>query len=192
MNIITLLQLLVDSGAVSPKAPTESATLKKRREFIELGLKRPDQWYIMEIDAYTLLAYAIIWTVFYFFLSHYIAELSRKRWTNWIQSEDSDEILMEALEVIVNEIEDRMHDKLEQFQSSFFGSLGAASKKLDNATGASTIKALTKDNPLMGFVAEYMMKRGNLGALQGENSLGNVSEKPKESDKLGLKQSFFT
>ena len=54
-----------------------------------------------------------------FFLSHYIAELSRKRWTTWVQSEDSDEILMEALEVIVNEIEDRMHDKLEAFQSSF-------------------------------------------------------------------------
>jgi 5'-3' exonuclease len=119
----------------------------------------------MEIDAYTLLAYAIIWSVFYFFLSHYIAELSRKRWTNWIQSEDSDEVLMEALDVVVNEIEDRMHDKLEQFQSSFFGSLGAASKKLDDATGASTIKALTKDNPMMGFVAEYMMKRGNLGHL---------------------------
>jgi len=41
MNLITLLQLLADSGAVSPK-PSESATLKKRREFIELGLKRPD------------------------------------------------------------------------------------------------------------------------------------------------------
>jgi hypothetical protein len=41
MNIITLLKLLADSGAVSPK-PSESATLKKRREFIELGLKRPD------------------------------------------------------------------------------------------------------------------------------------------------------
>ena len=42
MNLITLLQLLLDSGAVSPKAPTESIVLKKRREFIELGLKRPD------------------------------------------------------------------------------------------------------------------------------------------------------
>ncbi len=42
MNIITLLQLLVDSGAVSPRAPTESEVLRKRREFIELGLKRPD------------------------------------------------------------------------------------------------------------------------------------------------------
>ena len=74
----------------------------------------------MEIDAYTLLAYAIIWTIFYFFLSHYIAELSRKRWTTWVQSEDSNDVLMEALEGVVNEIEDRMHDKLEHFQKSFF------------------------------------------------------------------------
>ena len=141
----------------------------------------------MEIDAYTLLAYAIIWTIFYFFLSQYIAELSRKKWTKWIQSEDSDEILMDALEVIVNEIEDRMHDKLEAFQSSFFGSLGAASKKLDNATGASTIKALTRDNPLMGFVAEYMMKRGNLGGLVSQNSTEPLDSKGSESNKLGLK-----
>ena len=141
----------------------------------------------MEVDAYTLLAYAIIWTVFYFFLSHYIAELSRKRWTNWIQSDDSDEILMEALEVIVNEIEDRIHDKLESFQSSFFGSLGAASKKLDDATGASTIKALTKDNPVMGFVAEYMMKRGGLGQIESQINPEVGVKQSQQSSKLGLK-----
>ena len=141
----------------------------------------------MEIDAYTLLAYAIIWTVFYFFLSQYIAELSRKKWTTWIQSDDSDDVLMEALEVIVNEIEDRMHDKLEQFQSSFFGSLGAASKKLDDATGATTIKALTKDNPMMGFVAEYMMKRGGLGQVMSQNSPEVGVKQPQKSTKLGIK-----
>ena len=141
----------------------------------------------MEIEPTHLLGYAIVWTIFYFFLSHYIAELSRKRWTNWVQSEDSDEILMEALEVIVNEIEDRMHDKLEAFQSSFFGSLGAASKKLDDATGASTIKALTKDNPMMGFVAEYMMKRSNLGGLVGSESQNTPPKQPPENIKLGLK-----
>jgi len=141
----------------------------------------------MEIEPTHLLGYAIVWTIFYFFLSHYIAELSRKRWTNWIQSEDSDEILMEALEVVVNEIEDRMHDKLEAFQSSFFGSLGSASKKLDQATGASTIKALTKDNPMMGFVAEYLMKRGNLGGLVGSESQNTPPKQPQESKKLGLK-----
>ena len=141
----------------------------------------------MEIDAVHLILYFTVWTIFYFYLSHYIAELSRKRWTAWVQSEDSDEVLMEALEVIVNEIEDRMHDKLEQFQSSFFGSLGAASKKLDNATGQATIKALTKDNPMMGFVAEYLTKRANLDLFQGQKSIENVSEKGKESKTLGLK-----
>ena len=141
----------------------------------------------MDIEPTVLLAYAIIWTVFYFFLSNYIAELSRKKWTAWVQSDDSDDVLMDALSVIVDEIEDRMHDKLETFQSSFFGSLGAASKKLDDATGQTTIKALTKDNPIMGFLAEYMMKRGGLGQLVGQNSPNSVDSMAKKSDKLGLK-----
>ena len=141
----------------------------------------------MEIDAVHLIVYFTIWTIFYFYLSHYIAELSRRRWTSWVQSEDSDEILMEALEVIVNEIDDRIHDKLDQFQSSFFGSLGAASKKLDQATGQATIKALTKDNPMMGFVAEYLTKRANLGDLVSQNSPKSVDSTTLESKKLGLK-----
>jgi len=141
----------------------------------------------MDIEPTVLIVYAIIWTVFYFFLSNYIAELSRKKWTDWVVSDDSDDVLMDALSVIVDEIEDRMHDKLEHFQKSFFGSLGAASKKLDDATGQTTIKALTKDNPVMGFLADYMMKRGNLGALVGQNSPNSVDSMAKKSDKLGLK-----
>jgi len=141
----------------------------------------------MDIEPTVLLAYAIVWTVFYFFLSNYIAELSRKKWTAWVQSDDSDDVLMDALSVIVDEIEDRMHDKLETFQSSFFGSLGAASKKLDDATGQTTIKALTKDNPVMGFLAEYMMKRGNLGGLMGQNSQNTPPKQDPNSSKLGLK-----
>jgi len=141
----------------------------------------------MEIDAYILIVYATVWTVFYWFLSQYIAELSRQKWTTWVESEESDETLINALQVIVDEIEDRMHDKLQEFQSSFFGSLGAASKKIDDATGATTIKALTKDNPMMGFVAEYLMKRGNLGGLVGSESQNTPLKQPQKSEKLGLK-----
>ena len=141
----------------------------------------------MEIEPLVLIAYAIVWTVFYFFLSNYIAELSRKKWTDWVVSDDSDDVLVEALSVIVDEIEDRMHDKLEHFQKSFFGSLGNASKKLDVATGASTIKAITKDNPVMGFVAEYLMKRGGLEGLMDQNSTNNAPNTPKTSSKLGLR-----
>ena len=63
----------------------------------------------MVIEPTTLLAYAILWTVFYFFLSEHIAQRSRKTWTAWIQSEQSDEILVEALTAVIEEIEDRMH-----------------------------------------------------------------------------------
>ena len=80
-----------------------------------------------------------------------------------------------------------MHEKLEAFQASFYGSLGAASKKLDEATGQSTIKAITKESPIMGFVADLLMKRQGLGNLL------NVAESPKEGSnkpqtgpKLGL------
>jgi hypothetical protein len=141
----------------------------------------------MEITAVELIGLAVFWSLFYFFLSHYIAGLSRDAWVEYIRSEESDEMLLEALDPIVNEIEDRMHEKLENFQSSFFGSLGAASKKLDQATGQATIKAVTRDNPILGFVAEYMMKRGNLGGLIGSDNQNTPSNEPKKSDKLGLK-----
>ena len=73
----------------------------------------------MEIDAYTLLLYFAIWTIFYFYLSHYIARLSRDKWVEYIRSEESDEMLVEALSAVIEEIEDRMHDKLEQFSLLF-------------------------------------------------------------------------
>ena len=141
----------------------------------------------MEIEPTTLLLYFAIWTVFYFYLSHYIARLSRDKWVEYIRSEESDEMLIEALGSVIDEIEDRMHDKLEAFQSSFFGSLGAASKKLDQTTGQSTIKAITRDNPIMGFVADYMLKRANLGDLVGQNSENTPPKQATESRKLGLK-----
>ena len=141
----------------------------------------------MEITAIELIALAVFWSCFYFFLSHYIAGLSRDAWVEYIRSPESDEMLLEALDPIVNEIEDRMHEKLEAFQSSFFGSLGAASKKLDQSTGQATIKAVTRDNPILGFVAEYLMKWGGIGDLSGSESQNTPSNEPKKSAKLGLK-----
>ena len=141
----------------------------------------------MEIEPTVLLVYAIIWTIFYAILSRHIAKLSRDRWVEYVKSEESDDVLVEALQAVIEEIEDRMHDKLEEFKASFFGSLGAASKKLDQATGQSTIKALTKDNPVMGFLADYMMKRGGLDALQGQNTGDLPKKQPGTTGKLGLK-----
>jgi len=141
----------------------------------------------MEITAIELIGLAAFWSFFYWFLSHFIAGLSRDAWVEYIRSPESDDMLLEALDPIVNEIDDRMHEKLEAFQSSFFGSLGKASAKLDQTTGQATIKAVTRDNPLLGFVAEYLMKRGGLGAFDPLKTPEPGASEPKPRDKLGLR-----
>jgi len=143
----------------------------------------------MVITALELLGYLIAWSIFYFGFASYVARLSKDAWVAWAKSSESDDDLLIILDPIVNEIEDRMHEKLEIFQSSFFGSLGAASKKMDDATGQSTIKAITKDNPIMGLVAEMLMKRQGLGSLLNvADSPNEGSNKPQTGPKLGLER----
>ena len=142
----------------------------------------------MVITALELLGYLIAWSLFYFIFASYVARLSKDAWVEWAKSSESDEELLIILEPIVDEIEGRTHDMLETFQSSFFGSLGAASKKMDEATGQSTIKAITKDNPIMGLVAEMLMKRSGLeGLLKPSNSEEVGVKQPQNRAKLGLK-----
>ena len=142
----------------------------------------------MVITALELLGYLIAWSIFYFMFASYVARLSKDAWVEWAKSSDSDEDLLLILEPIIDEIEGRTHEMLETFQSSFFGSLGAASKKMDDATGQSTIKAITKDNPIMGLVAEMLMKRSGLeGLLKPSNSEEIGVKQPQNRAKLGLK-----
>jgi len=140
------------------------------------------------ISALELLGYLIAWSLFYFMFASYVARLSKDKWVEWAKSSESDDDLLIILEPIVDEIEGRTHEMLENFQSSFFGSLGAASKKMDDATGQSTIKAITKDNPIMGLVAEMLMKRSGLeGLLNTQNSTEVGVKQSQKSPGLGLK-----
>jgi len=140
------------------------------------------------ITALELLGYLIAWSLFYFLFASYVARLSKDAWVEWAKSSESDDDLLLILEPIIDEIEERTHGMLENFQSSFFGSLGAASKKLDESTGQSTIKAITKDNPIMGLVAEMLMKRSGLeGLLKTQNDPEIGVKQTQNRAKLGLK-----
>jgi len=142
----------------------------------------------MEVTTTSLMLYFAAWTVFYALLSKYIARLSKDEWVRWAKSRESDEELIEILEGVIDEIESIIHEMLENFQSSFYGFLCAASKKMDDATGQSTIKAITKDNPIMGLVAEMLMKRSGLeGLIKSQNSDEIGVKQPQNSAKLGLK-----
>jgi len=144
----------------------------------------------MVIDTYVLLAYATVWTIFYWFLSQYIAELSRKKWTTWVQSEESDDILVEALQAVIEEIEIRMHDKLELFQQSFFGSVGSMTKKAKALDPMNNIRKAAKDNDWTSMLVEYMANKSGLGSLMGQNSPKEVVKQSTPGflkGKLGLK-----
>jgi hypothetical protein len=139
----------------------------------------------MEIDEVTLLIYASIWTVFYFFLSNYIAELSRRKWTTWVQSEESDEILLEALQAVIEEIEDRMHDKLQTFQDSFFGSVGAMTKKAKDLDPMNGIRKAAKDGDWTSMMVEYAANKAGLGGLLAQQQQKPPQKQRQKSGKLG-------
>jgi len=141
----------------------------------------------VEIDTLTLLAYATIWTIFYFFLSNYIAELSRQKWTTWVQSEESDDILVEALQAVILEIEDRMHDKLQNFQDSFFGSVGAMTKKAKDLDPMNGIRKAAKDGDWTSMLVEYAANKSGLGGMMGDLKPKKATKQPQTNDKLGLK-----
>ena len=141
----------------------------------------------MEIDTVTLLVYATIWTIFYFFLSNYIAELSRQKWTTWVQSEESDDILVEALQAVIKEIEDRMHDKLQNFQDSFFGSVGAMTKKAKDLDPMNGIRKAAKDGDWTSMLVEYAANKSGLGGVMGAINPDKPKKETKQSGKLGLK-----
>ena len=141
----------------------------------------------MEIEPITLLAYAIIWTVFYFFLSNYIAELSRKKWTTWVQSEESDDILVEALQAVIEEIEDRMHDKLQAFQDSFFGSVGSMVKKGKDLDPMNNIRKAAKTGDWTSMLVEYAANKSGLSALIPQKQTQEGVNKSSKSVEFGLK-----
>lgn len=144
----------------------------------------------MVIDTYVLLAYATVWTIFYWFLSQYIAELSRQKWTKWVQSAESDEVLLEALEAVVGEIEDRMHDKLQAFQDSFFGSVGQMVKKGKELDPMNNIRKAAKDNDWTSMLVEYAANKAGIGGiLGGVNASKNQLEAQKEP-KINAKPSL--
>ena len=73
----------------------------------------------MEITTLTLMLYFAAWTFFYFCYQSLHCQVIKEKWVDWAKSTESDEDLLIILDPIVNEIEDRMHDKLEAFQASF-------------------------------------------------------------------------
>ena len=94
----------------------------------------------------------------------------------WEQKMDEEGWLVIRLEPVIDEIEDRMHEKLQAFQDSFFGSVGAMTKKAQNIDPMNKIRKAAANNDWTSLMVEYAANKAGLGGV-----LGNIKpEIPKE------------
>ena len=94
----------------------------------------------------------------------------------WEEKMDEEGWLILKLEPVIDEIEDRMHDKLQGFQDSFFGSVGAMTKKAQNLDPMKNVRKAAKDNDWTSLLVEYAANKAGLGGV-----LGNI--KPEQPQK---------
>ena len=144
----------------------------------------------MEIEASLLALYFAIWTIFYWFLSQYISSLSRDKWVEYVKSPESDEMLVESLEAVIEEIEIRMDEKLETFTGKFFGSIGEMTRRAQEMNPANDLKKAMKQGDWGSVLLEYALNKSQLspilGALKGSNPPKKDEKPPQTGDNLGL------
>ena len=88
----------------------------------------------------------------------------------WEEKIEEEGWLLVKLDPVIEEIEDRVHDKLQQFQDSFFGSVGAMTKKAKNMDPMNNIRKAAKDGDWTSMLVEYAANKANLGHLLGSQS----------------------
>ena len=137
----------------------------------------------MEIEASHLLAYFIIWSIFYFVLSHYISALSRDKWIEYVRSPESDDMLLEALDPIVEEIEIRMDEKLTTFTGKFFGSIGEMTRRAQEMNPATDLKKAMKQGDWGSVLLEYALNKSQLGGIIGSLKGSQTQETPQNDTK---------
>ena len=120
------------------------------------------------IPLFVALEVALILALYRYVLRDWIIQ-------KWEEKMDEEGWLVIRLDPVINEIEDRMHDKLEQVQSSFFGSVGAMTKRAQNLDPSKNIRKAAKDGDVMSLLVEYALNKtgvGGLAALQSADTDG--------------------
>ena len=97
----------------------------------------------------------------------------------WEQKFDDHEWLVERLTPVIDEIDDRMHDKLQDFQSSFFGSVGSMTKKASALNPLDNLRKAAKSGDWASMLVEYASNKAGIGAFMTPESDKTAENKPK-------------
>ena len=105
----------------------------------------------------------------------------------WEEKMDEEGWLVIRLEPVIDEIEDRMHDKLQNFQDSFFGSVGAMTKKAQNLDPMNNLRKAAKTGDWTSMMVEYAANKAGLGGVLGNIKPEIPKEQPKTTPIKGIK-----
>ena len=89
---------------------------------------------------------------------------------HWEEKLDEEGWLLIRLEPVVDEIENRMHDKLQAFQDSFFGSVGAMTKRAKELDPMNNVRKAAANGDWTSLLVEYAANRAGLGDILGNKS----------------------
>ena len=101
----------------------------------------------------------------------------------WEEKLDEEGWLLIKLNPVVDEIEERMHDKLEQFQHSFFGSVGQMVKKGKELDPMNNMRKAVKSGDWASMLLEYASNKAGLGGLVEATKANEAQHQTETSPK---------
>jgi hypothetical protein len=105
----------------------------------------------------------------------------------WEEKIAEEGYLVVKLEPVIEEIEDRIHEKLQAFQDSFFGSVGQMVKKGKELDPMNNIRKAAKNGDWTSMLVEYAANKSGLGGLLGSQVPENDEKGGVTSEKQPLK-----
>ena len=106
----------------------------------------------------------------------------------WEEKIEEEGWLIVKLEPVIDEIEDRMHEKLEEFQSLFWFYWGN-DKKAKALDPMNNVRKAAKDGDWMSLMVEYAANKAGLGAILGQQSANGDVKQGESRDETPLKPS---
>ena len=136
------------------------------------------------IPLFVALEVALILALYRYVLRDWIIQ-------KWEEKMDEEGWLVIRFDPVINEIEDRMHDKLEKFQSSFFGSVGAMTKRAKELDPMNNIRKSAKEGDWLSLLVEYGAIKAVLGALTDLQSLNTAEKEGVNSPKTAENTNYL-
>ena len=130
------------------------------------------EWTQFVLPAFVAIEILIILALYRYILRDWIIQ-------KWEEKMDEEGWLVIRLEPVIDEIEDRMHDKLQNFQDTFFGSIGKMTAQAKNLDPMNNLRKAAKTGDWPSMLVEYAANKAGLGGVLGHINPQTAQKEPQ-------------